>query len=125
MGLSSLDGHSTALGLAQLPEQLHAALDVERGAHARQRQPQLDQRDRDGRAHADHDRLGVEHARHRRDVADHAADERVDDLERGDVDQDAARPVWTMRSRQVVLQRHREAVVHVDLDRHQQARRPS
>jgi hypothetical protein len=31
----------------------HALLDVERGAHAGQRQPQLDQRDGDGRLHAD------------------------------------------------------------------------
>ena len=65
------------------------ALDVERGAHARQRQPELDQRDGDRRPHADDHGLGVEHPRHGRDVAEHAADERVDDLERRDVDQHA------------------------------------
>ena len=40
-----------------------------------QRQAQLDQRDRDGRAHADHDGLGVEHPRDGRDRGQHPADE--------------------------------------------------
>ena len=62
----------------------------ERGAHAGQRQAELDQRDRDRRPHADDHRLGVEHARHGGDVGEHAADEGVDDLERRDVDQHAA-----------------------------------
>src|SRR5262245_21295957 len=43
------------------PQELHAFFHVERGAHPRERQPQLDQRDGDGRLHADHDRLGVQH----------------------------------------------------------------
>ena len=39
--------------------------------------------------HADDHGLGVEDARHAGDVAEHPADERVDHLERGDVDQHA------------------------------------
>ena len=93
----------------------------ERRAHAGQRQAELDQRDRDGRPHADDDRLGVEHPRHRGDVAEHPADERVDHLERGDVDQHAAwrRVVDDLRG-QIVLQRHRQPIVHVHLDGDQQ-----
>src|SRR6185436_6505080 len=72
-------------------EQRHAAFDVERRADAVQRQPELDERDRHGGLHADDDRLGVEDARHLGDVAEHSADEGVDDLERGDVDEDAVR----------------------------------
>ena len=53
--------------------------------------PELDQRDRDGGPHADDDGLGVEDARHRGDVAEHAADERIDHLERRNVDQHALR----------------------------------
>ena len=86
-----------------------------------QRQPELDERDRDRRPHADDDRLGVEHARHRRDVAEHAADERVDDLERRDVDQHAARAcAATIRSVRSSCSVMREPVVHVDLDGDQQ-----
>ena len=76
---------------AASPKQRHAALDVERGPHARQRQPELDQRDRHRRRMPTTTVCGVEDARHRRDVAEHAADEGVDDLERRDVDQHAAR----------------------------------
>src|SRR5262249_21399079 len=101
-------------------EELHALVDVETGANARQRQTELDERDGDGRAHADDDRLGVEHPRHRGDVADHAPDERVDDLERRDVDQHAAGAVAHDAVGEVVLQRHGQAVVHVHLDADEQ-----
>ena len=80
-------------------------LDVQRGAHAFERQPELDQRDGDGGLHADDDRLRVEHARHRGDVADHAADEGVDHVERRDVDQHAVRAVCDDALGEVVLQR--------------------
>src|SRR5688500_11977315 len=63
------------------PEALHPALDVEGRVHAGQGEAQLDEGDRDGRAHADDDRAGVEDAGHGGDVGDHAADERVDHLE--------------------------------------------
>ena len=90
-------------------EQRHAALHVERGAHARQRQPELDQRDRDRRLHADHDRLGVEDPRHGGDVGDHPADERVHHFQRGDVDQHAVRAGRGDPLGEVVLQRQRRA----------------
>ena len=96
-------------------------LDVERGAHAGERKAELDQGDGDGGLHADYHRVGVEHPRHRRDVAEHAADERIDDLERRDVDQHAARAVGDDPVGEIVLERHRQAVVHVHLDRDQQA----
>ena len=68
----------------------------------------------------DDDRLGVEHARHAGDVADHPPDERVDHVERGDVDQHAAGSRLGDPAGQVVLERHRQAIVHVDLDRDEQ-----
>src|SRR5829696_7114696 len=49
-------------------EPVHSPFDVERGLHPLERQPQLDQRDRDGRPHADEDGAGVEDARHAGDV---------------------------------------------------------
>src|SRR5262245_30739010 len=101
-------------------QQLHALVHVEAGANARERQTELDERDGDRGAHADDDRLGVEHPRHRRDVADHAPDEGVDDLERRDVDQHAAGAVAHDTVGEVVLQRHRQAVVHVHLDADEQ-----
>ncbi len=86
-----------------------------------ERQAQLHQRDRDRRAHADDDGDRVEHARHGGDVVQHAADEGVDDFQRGYVDHDAARAIGHDALRQIVLQRHGQPVVHVDLDRDQQA----
>src|SRR4029453_5576371 len=85
---------STAIDLSLLfgdtpAQQVHAALDIQRSAYAGHGQSQLDEGNRDGRAHADDDRLGIEHPRHRGNVAEHPADERVDDLERRDVDQHA------------------------------------
>ena len=75
--------------LDALPQQLHAALDVQRGADAGQRQAELDQRDRDRRPHADDDGFGIEDPRHGGDVGQHPADEGVDDLQRRDVDEHA------------------------------------
>ena len=62
----------------------------------------------------------VEHARHRRDVRDHAADERIDDVERRDVDEHAARAGLADARRELILQLHGEPVVHVHLDRDQE-----
>ena len=58
----------------------------------------------------------VEHGGHRRDVAERAADEGVDHVERRDVDQHAPRARPDDALGEVVLQRDREAIVHVDLD---------
>src|SRR5262245_6697190 len=101
-------------------EQAHAFLDVERGAHARQREAQLDERNGYRRAHPDDYRFRVQHARHRRDVAEHPADERVHDFQRGNVNQHAPSPCFGDPLSQVVLQRQGEAVVHVHLDRDEQ-----
>src|SRR4030095_10737905 len=56
------------------------------------------------------------------DVGDHAADERVDHVERRDVHQHASRALLGDPRSQIVLQRERELVVHVDLDGDQQER---
>src|SRR5438874_8018202 len=101
-------------------KELHSLVHVQARSNARQGQAQLHERDRDGGPHADHDRLGVEHAGHRRDVADHAADERIHDLERGDVDQHALRAIANDAVGEVVLERHGQAVVHVHLDADEQ-----
>src|SRR5205085_6426917 len=68
----------------------------------------------------DDDRLRVEHARHRGGVRKHPADERIDDVERRDVDQHAARAMLHDLLRQLFLQRDRGAVVHIHLDRRDQ-----
>src|SRR3954469_970190 len=73
-------------------QQLEARVDVQRRANAGQLQPELHQRDGDGRAHADDDRLRIEDARHRGDVAEHPAHERVDHFQRRDVDEHGPGP---------------------------------
>jgi hypothetical protein len=111
---------SAGVGIERRAQQRHAAIHVECGLHARQRQPELHQRDGDGRLHADDDGAGAEDPRHARDVRDHAADEAVDDLEARDVDEHAARARRRYPLGQIVLQRERQPVVHVDLDRDEQ-----
>src|SRR5438552_3006130 len=101
-------------------QQLHALLDVQRRAHTRERQPQLDECDRDRGLHANHHGGGVEDPRHARDVAQHAADERVHDLERRDVDEDAVGPMLDDHLGEVVLKGEGQAVVHVHLYGHEQ-----
>src|SRR6202012_3968314 len=78
--------------------------------------PEFGQRDRHRGAHADDDRLGVEQPRYRPDHGQHPADERVDDLDRGDVDDHAARPGDGQLVRQVFLEAHDAVVLQVDLD---------
>src|SRR5687768_13389994 len=82
----------------------HAPLDVEGGAYAGQRKAELDEGDGDGRLHADDHRLRIEHAGHGRRVGQHAADEGVDDVQRGDVDQDSPRAVLHDLRGEIVLQ---------------------
>src|SRR5262245_60349515 len=107
--------------LERLADQRDPLLDVQRRAHAGQCQTELDERDRDRRTHADDGRLRVEDARHRGDVAEHPADEGIDDLERRDVDEHAARAMLRDPLGEIVLQGHRETVVHVHLDGDEQA----
>jgi hypothetical protein len=102
--------------LIAVVQQREPALHVQRRAHAGQRQPELDQRDGHRRLHAHHHRGRVQHAGDARDARQHAADERVDDLERGDVDQHAGGAGARDLERQVVLQRHCHLILEVDLD---------
>jgi hypothetical protein len=53
-------------------------------------------------------------------VAEHPAHEGVDHLQRRDVDQHCPGARGDDSLREVILQRQRQLVVHVDLDRHQQ-----
>ncbi len=104
-----------------LAQQGQAGVDVQSGADARQRQSKLDQGDGDRGLHADDHGLRIEDAGHGRDVAEHAADEGVDHLQRGNVDQHAAGAlVATIFVGEIVLQGHRQLIVHVDLDGDQQ-----
>src|SRR5271155_322336 len=96
-------------------------IDVERRAHAGERKPELNQGYGDGGSHTDDHGDRVEHPRHGGDIVEHAADERVDDLESRYVDHDAARPLGDDPVGEVVLQFHRQAVVHVHLDRNEKA----
>src|SRR5262245_26437763 len=115
--VSSRPGAIELSGLAQASaDQSHALLRVQGGADSFQVQPELDQRNRDRRPHADDDGLRVQDARHVRDVPQGAADERIDDLEGGDVDEHAPRAVLDDLVGQLVLQRHHEPVVHLDLN---------
>src|SRR5215208_6631975 len=72
------------------PEQSHASLYVEGGAHSGERQTELHQGNGHGRLHPYHHRHGIQDPGHGRDVREHSADEGVDHFERGDVDQHAA-----------------------------------
>src|SRR5262245_14287613 len=101
-------------------EQIHAAFDVERSAHAAELEAELDERDGDGGAHPHDDRLGIEDARHGSQVVQHSADERVDELERRDVDEDSLGARLDDLLREVLLELHRHAIVQIDLDRDEQ-----
>src|SRR5687768_16696662 len=103
-------------------EKLHSALDVEGGAHARQGQAQLHERDGYRRPHPRHHRVRIQDAGHGRDVAEYAPDEGVHEIEGGDVDEHALRLVAADLLHEVVLQRHGQSVVHVHLDGHQEVR---
>src|SRR5262249_11851784 len=81
----------------------------------------LDQGDRHLRPHPDDDGLGVKDTSHAGNVRQHAADEAVDEIEGGDVDQDATSATGNQLLREVILQGKRELVVHVDLNADQQA----
>ena len=50
-------------------------------------------------------------------AAEHAPDERIDHIERRNIDQHSTGVQFNDLVSQVVLQRHRDPVVHIDLDR--------
>src|SRR5689334_21360408 len=101
-------------------DERHAAFDVQSGLDPRQGQSKLDQRDRDRRTHADNDRVGIQNAGHRGDIVEHPADEAVHDLQRRDVDENTLGPEFHDFAGQVLFERGRETVVHVDLNGHKQ-----
>src|SRR5271165_2264936 len=105
-------------GLADQGEPL---VDIERRAHTGERKPELNQGYGDGGSHTDDHGDRVEHPRHGGDIVEHPADERVDDLEGRYVDHDAPRPLGDDPVGEVVLQFHRQAVVHVHLNRNEKA----
>src|SRR4051794_11049452 len=74
-------------------QQCQPLLEVERGLHVLELHPELDHRERHLGLDADDHGLRAAQARHVRDPAERARDERVHDVERGDVDDDAPRPV--------------------------------
>src|SRR5215207_9135425 len=87
-------------------KQGHPALHVERGPHSGKGEAKLYQRNGDGRLHPDHYGCRIEHPGHRGNVREHAADERIDDLERGDVDQNAPGAGGGDPGGEVLLERH-------------------
>src|ERR1700733_9885665 len=101
-------------------DESHAALDVQGGFDAGERQSKLDQRDRHRGPHADNHGVGVQNARDRGDVVEHPADETVDDLQRRDIDENALRVGVDNLAGQILFQCGRQTIVHVDLNGHQQ-----
>src|SRR5689334_4951510 len=87
-------------------EQFHAALDVQCRPHAAELEAELDERDRDRGTHAHDHGVGIEDARHGSQVVQHSADERIDELERRDVDENSLRPRLDDLLGEVLLQLH-------------------
>src|SRR4029453_3418292 len=101
-------------------QQVHALLDGQRGAYAGKGYAQLDESNGNGRAHTDDDCFCVQHTRHRGYVAQHTSYERVDNLERRDVDQHTPCAGIGNACRQIVLQLQSQPIVHIHLDRHEE-----
>src|SRR3569832_2482287 len=93
-----------------------ALLDIERGLHPLQRQSELHQGDRDRRLHADHHGACIEDAGHGGEIGDDATDERIHQLQRRDVQQDAFRTGLFDFPEQIVLQRQCQLIIHFNLD---------
>src|SRR3954447_12151422 len=86
----------SAVTVAQSPPVLQkreALFEVERGLDVVEVHAQLHHRERDLRLDADDHRLGAAQTGHLGDRAQGAGDERVHDVQRGDVDDDPARAV--------------------------------
>ncbi len=105
---------------ADAAQQFHAALHIERGAHAVQRQAKFHEGDGHGRLHADHDRMCRENARDAGNAAEHPAHERIHDLQSGDVDHHACGTGVGDARGEVFLQGEGGVVLHVQLDGDQQ-----
>src|SRR5215208_7589315 len=73
---------------SRIPQHREAFLEVERGVQRVETQLELDHRDGDVGLDPDENRLGAAQPRGKRDRPQRSRDERVDDVERGDVDHD-------------------------------------
>src|SRR5215218_2225915 len=90
---------------------------VQGSPDAAQLDAQLHQRERDGGTHPDDDRLGSHQARAGGDFADEPAEERIEHLDRGEIDQDAAGASFREHLREAGFQIERVPVVQILLDR--------
>src|SRR5688572_16662722 len=91
-------------------------LEVERGPHVGEREPQLDHRERDLGLDADDDGLGAAHLENLADAAQRPDRERIHDVEHRDVDDDALRPELPDPLRQVVAEAEQVRVRERRLD---------
>src|SRR5215203_1001744 len=109
---------STVERLLQLGlQQREPLFEVQGGLDVLELHPELDHREGDLGLDADDHRLGPAQAGHVRDPAQGARDERVHDVERGDVDDDAARPVPGDLAHDVLAQLQHVRVRERRLDR--------
>ena len=88
--------------------------------NAFERHAELHQRDGNSGPHSGDDRLRIKDLGHCGYVGDHSPDERVDDVERRDVDEHTGRRFVADALCQILLQLQRELVVHVHLNRDEQ-----
>src|SRR5580704_4046390 len=88
-------------------QQFHPFFYIESGMYSAQIESEFDQRNRHGGLHPDHDCLSAQNSRHRRGVGQHSPDERIYDVERGDIDQDALGVYLGDSNSEIVLQRRR------------------
>src|SRR5579863_2942959 len=89
-GIVSLE--TTAINVSpvaveRFPKQVHPGVYVKCSSNPGEGHSEFDQRDGNCRLHPDDDGLGIEHTRHRCDIAEHAANKRVYDFKRGDIDE--------------------------------------
>src|SRR5207253_1918725 len=100
MSTSAPTGTRTSTGIAAAftpgclsrpAEVRESLLEVERGRDAFEREPELDHRKRDLRLDADDDRLRAAQPNHVSHITEGPGGEGIDHVQRGDVDDDAAR----------------------------------
>src|SRR6476660_3470261 len=110
-------------GLGAVPrryKKFHPGVYIQSGTNTRQRETQLDEGNGDGGLHSNHYGLRIKHTRHAGDIGQHATDEGINDLQTRDVDQDASGLGSSNHLREVILQGHGQAIVHVHLNGDQQ-----
>src|SRR6185437_16679919 len=121
--VSPFNGFITALRTevaTKFIEELHARFNIQCSAHTRQRHAQLYQRDRHRRLHAHHYSFSVKHPCHGSNVRQHSPNERIDDLQGGDINENAGCACFRNFLREIILQLQRKAIVHINLNGDQQ-----